>query len=79
MYLFQLIQNAMIIEGSYAPISEKLINKINQSPEDFGFLEYSERLHKVLAYYETCYKIDAQPYEHTFFVTQNIVCDNLKI
>ncbi|MBS3972919.1 MAG: DUF2726 domain-containing protein [Erysipelotrichia bacterium] len=75
---FNLIQNAMIIEGSYAPISEKLLNKINQSPEDFGFLEYSERLHKVLAYYETCYKIDAQPYEQEFSVIPSIDLDTFK-
>lgn len=75
---FNLIQNAMIIEGSFAPISQKLVNKIDQNPEDFGFLEYSEKLHKVLAYYESCYKIDAQPYEHEFSIIPGIDLDSFK-
>ena len=75
---FNLIQNAMMIEGSYAPISHELVKKINQSPEDFGFLEYSEKLHKVLAYYEACYKIDAQPYENEFSVIPSLDLDSFK-
>lgn len=75
---FNLIENAIIIEDSYAPIPTILVEKIDKNPEDFLFLEYNERIHKVLAYYETCYKIDSQKYENEYSVVSGIDLDSFQ-
>lgn len=47
--------------GDYK-VNQTLINKIENSPKDFEFLQFTNFSKNVLKYYEECYELDNDPY-----------------
>lgn len=56
------IQSAVIIDGTYCPINQRLINDISEHPEKYSGLFGSIANLKILNYLEICNKLDATPY-----------------
>lgn len=60
------IQKASLIDSTYYPLSDQLINKIESSPMAFAWLNYFETDHHVLDYYRLCALEDSDLEERNF-------------
>lgn len=56
------IQEAVILEGTYCPVNNSLINDISENPEKYKSLFDSLANLKILNYLEMCNKLDSIPY-----------------
>ena len=56
------IQNAIIVDGTYCPINQELVNDIAEHPDKYKTLFDSVTNLKILNYLEMCNKLDAVPY-----------------
>lgn len=73
---FDRIRSASVIEGSYFPKQEVLIEKINSNLEDFLFLEYNKFEDKLLNYYLECYNQDNDPSSTQYTMIDGIDVDS---
>lgn len=73
---FDRIKTASVIEGSYFPKQEVLIEKINTNLEDFLFLEYNKFEVKLLNYYLECYNQDNDPSSTQYTMIDGIDVDS---
>lgn len=64
---FDSIKSTKIIDGTYFPRNEKLIDDIRNNYENYAFLTFSRANLNILNYYAECYRQDTQPFqsEHT--------------
>ncbi len=56
------IQTAVIIDGTYCPINQKLVSDIAEYPDKYKTLFDSVANLKILNYLEMCNRLDATPY-----------------
>lgn len=60
------IQSSKVIEGSYCPVNEKLVQDIYLNPHKYNTLFDNTANLKILGYLEMCNRLDAVPYKSDF-------------
>ncbi len=56
------IQTAVLVDGTYCPVNEELVNDITVHPDKYRTIFDSVANLKILNYLEMCNKLDAIPY-----------------
>ncbi|MBR3150943.1 MAG: hypothetical protein IKF46_03075, partial [Erysipelotrichaceae bacterium] len=71
------ILSAKVIEGTYAPIQEKLVNDIKTNPEKY-YSVFSNAINlKILNYLSECNKLDQTPYQTKVVLVEHLDDESL--
>lgn len=68
------IKTAKIVDQSYYPTPEKLLNEVTENTQLQNFLEVSSFDNNILAYLSDCYKYDNDPY-----IAENLMLDGIDL
>ena len=72
------IQSSRIIEGSYCPVNEKLVQDIYLNPHKYTALFDNTANLKILGYLEMCNRLDCVPYKSDFSLVRYLDHDTIK-
>ena len=66
------ITDAMVIDGTYAPVNNRLVNDIQNNPEKYLSV-FSDTVNlKILNYLSRCSKLDQTPYKTNVVIIDNV-------
>ncbi|MCM1048523.1 MAG: AAA domain-containing protein [Clostridiales bacterium] len=71
------IQSSKIIEGSFYPVNEALINDIYLNPHKYNTIFDNTANLKILGYLEMCNRLDSVPYKSDFNLVRYLDHDNI--
>ncbi len=72
------IQSSQIVEGTYYPVNEKLVQDIYLNPEAYKSLFDNTANLKILNYLEMCHRMDVTPYRSDFELVKYLDRDQFK-
>lgn len=71
------IQRTELIDGSYYPLNQSLIQNIEERPSLYTFLFQNITNLKLLDYYSACNRLDSTPYRKDYKLIQELDIDNI--
>lgn len=72
------IQSSRVIEGSYCPVNESLVQDIYLNPHKYNTLFDNTANLKILGYLEMCNRLDSVPYKSDFSLVRYLDHDTIK-
>lgn len=71
------IVSSSVIDGTYQPVNERLVEDIRVNPQKYTFLFKNTINLKILNYLSDCNKLDALPYQSEYSLIEHLDGDNI--